>query len=41
MFLSLLELDVEKEELITRLLKRGQETGRSDDNLEGNPETVS
>ncbi len=30
----MLELDVEKEELITRLLKRGQETGRSDDNLE-------
>jgi adenylate kinase len=30
----MLELDVEKDELITRLLKRGQETGRSDDNLE-------
>ena len=27
-------LEVEKQELITRLMKRGEETGRSDDNLE-------
>ena len=27
-------LEVEKDELVNRLLKRGQETGRSDDNLE-------
>jgi adenylate kinase len=30
----MLELEVEKQELIDRLLKRGQESGRSDDNLE-------
>jgi adenylate kinase len=30
----LLDLDVEKDELIDRLLKRGQTSGRSDDNME-------
>lgn len=30
----MLELDVDQEELVKRLLKRGQESGRSDDNLE-------
>jgi adenylate kinase len=30
----MLEIDVEEQELISRLLKRGQESGRSDDNLE-------
>ena len=31
---TLLDLSVEKDELIDRLLKRGQTSGRSDDNLE-------
>jgi adenylate kinase len=31
---TLLDLDVEKDELIDRLLKRGQTSGRSDDNME-------
>lgn len=31
---AMITLDVEKDELIQRLLKRGQESGRSDDNLE-------
>lgn len=31
---SMLSLEVEREELITRLLKRGETSGRSDDNLE-------
>lgn len=31
---GLVSLDVPKDELISRLLKRGQETGRTDDNLE-------
>ena len=30
----MLGLEVEKEELVNRLLKRGEETGRADDNLE-------
>ncbi len=30
----MISLDVEREELIKRLLKRGKESGRSDDNLE-------
>jgi adenylate kinase len=30
----MIALDVEKDELIARLLKRGQESGRADDNLE-------
>ncbi len=30
----MLDLDVPEEELITRLIKRGQECGRADDNLE-------
>lgn len=30
----MISLDVPREELVTRLLKRGQETGRSDDNME-------
>lgn len=31
---AMLDLDVPEEELITRLLKRGQESGRADDNME-------
>ena len=31
---AMIELDVPEEELMTRLLKRGQETGRADDNEE-------
>jgi adenylate kinase len=31
---AMLELEVEKDELINRLLKRGEESGRDDDNLE-------
>lgn len=31
---TMLDLDVPEEELITRLLKRGQESGRADDNME-------
>lgn len=31
---AMIELDVPEEELITRLIKRGQESGRSDDNAE-------
>lgn len=31
---AMLNLDVPEEELITRLLKRGQESGRADDNME-------
>lgn len=30
----MLDLDVPEEELITRLIKRGQESGRADDNME-------
>ena len=30
----MISLDVPKEELVKRLMKRGEETGRSDDNLE-------
>ncbi|MCP4312172.1 MAG: adenylate kinase [Bacteroidetes bacterium] len=30
----MISLDVSREELVTRLTKRGEETGRSDDNLE-------
>ena len=30
----MISLDVPREELVSRLLKRGQETGRSDDNME-------
>ncbi len=30
----MISLEVEKEELVKRLLKRGEETGRADDNLE-------
>jgi adenylate kinase len=30
----MLDLDVPEEELITRLLKRGEECGRADDNME-------
>ncbi|MBO4607948.1 MAG: adenylate kinase [Prevotella sp.] len=31
---AMIELDVPEEELMTRLIKRGQESGRSDDNAE-------
>ena len=30
----MIELDVPEDELMTRLIKRGQESGRSDDNAE-------
>ena len=35
----MLDLDVPEEELMTRLIKRGQESGRADDNEENNQET--
>ena len=31
---AMIELDVPEDELMTRLVKRGQESGRSDDNAE-------
>ena len=31
---AMIELDVPEDELMTRLIKRGQESGRSDDNAE-------
>jgi adenylate kinase len=31
---AMIELDVPEEELMSRLIKRGQESGRSDDNAE-------
>ena len=35
----MLDLDVPEEELMTRLIKRGQESGRADDNEETIKET--